>query len=72
MTRKELSFFGSDFASTVCSLSWALSRPSWISARSMAENVRVKMIRWFIISFVGFFVFSGGMVLFIVTLKDAG
>jgi hypothetical protein len=72
ITHKELSFFGSDFASSLCSISWAVRRPDWLSAGSFVEKFRIDMIRWFFISFIGFFIFAGGMVVFGLTLKSIG
>jgi hypothetical protein len=72
ITVKDLSFFGSDLASNFCAFSWAFRRPTWLPLESDAERHRIKMIRWFLISFIGFFSGAGGMLLFGITLKNMG
>ncbi len=72
ITRNQLSFFGSDLSTTMCGFDWALKRPEWLQAGSEADEFRRKMIRWFFISFIGFFSFAGGMLTFGITLKSMG
>lgn len=70
MTRKDLSFLGSDFAASLCGISWAVKRPPWLPPGSTVAGCRAKMIQWFVISFIGFFAVVAGMVLFGLTMRS--
>lgn len=70
ITKSDLSFLGSDLATNFCAFSWAFKRPVWILPESNNETLRIKMIRWFLLSFIGFFTFAGGMLLFGFTMKN--
>jgi hypothetical protein len=72
MTRRNLSFFASDFATISCGISWTMSRPSWLPQGSEADKFRINMIRWFLTSLVGFLAVAAGIVLLIVSMDKVG
>ncbi len=72
ITRRNLSFFASDFATISCGISWTISRPSWLPQGSATDKFRIAMIRWFLISLIGFLAVAAGIVLFIVSMDRVG
>ncbi len=72
ITRRNLSFFASDFATISCGISWIISRPSWLLQGSVTDKFRTDMIRWFLISLIGFLAVAAGIVFFIVSMDRVG
>jgi hypothetical protein len=72
LTRSNLSFLASDFATISCAISWAISRPSWLSQGSFTDKFRINMIRWFSVSLIGLLAVAAGIVLFINSTHRAG
>jgi hypothetical protein len=72
ITRRNLSFFRSDFATFCCGISWTISRPNWLPRGSVTDKFRTEMIRWFLISLIGFLAVAAGIVLFIISVDRAG
>jgi hypothetical protein len=64
ITRTELSFWGSDFASILAWNRWALRRPEWLLAGSVGESFLVSARRWAWLSLLGLLLGVAGMVLF--------
>jgi len=65
VTRPELSFFGSDFATILALPNWAVRRPDWLPIGSEGERDRIAMVRWGLYSLIGFAVaVAGGFVFF--------
>jgi hypothetical protein len=72
ITRRNLSFFASDFATISCGISWTTSRPCWLPQGSVTDKFRTDMIRWFLISLIGFLAVAAGIVLFIISMDRVG
>ena len=71
ITRHELSFIGSAFASITVTPGWLFARPAWLPAESAGELLRRAWIRWFALSLLCLLLAIGGMVLFGVQVNAA-
>jgi len=72
ITRRNLSFLASDFATISCGMSWMISRPSWLPQGSVTDKCRIDIIRWFLISLIGFLAVAAGIVLLTVSMNRVG
>ena len=67
ITRSKVTFLASDFATISCAIRWTISRPNWLPQGSVTDKFRIDMIRWFLVSLIGFFAVAAGIVLFIIS-----
>jgi hypothetical protein len=70
VTRSNLTFVGSDFATISRWIRWTISRPSWVSPESITDKLRVSMIRWLLLSLIGFLVFAAGIISIILSFNS--